>query len=96
MSFGTLSRAELRSVLSSVFTEAISGAQEVPQIKLDAAPQGIAHRGFSLEEFRSRDNTSRNRRGTSMQKVYSLTMRYAYRLTGDIEKDRIEIDSDVD
>jgi len=78
--------------------ETLSGAQEVPHIRLDAVPQGIADRGFALEGFRSRDEGGRNRRGTHVPKLHTVSIRYAKRLgtAHDPEEDRGVAEDDLD
>lgn len=98
MSIGTLSRKALRRILADVLLETLSGAQQVAHIRLDAVPQGVEDRGFALEGFRSRDDISRKRRGTSILKRHVVTIKYAKRLgtAHDIEDDRAVAEDDVD
>lgn len=96
MSIGTLSRANLMGVLSSVLQEALPDVETVAHIRLDAAPQGLEHRGYAWENVRARDDVSRKRRNTHVLKRYTFDLRYAHRLGMDFLDDRVEAADDVD
>lgn len=96
MSFGTLSRQSLREALRDVLAEALPDADYVSHIRLDAVPQGIAHRGYALEGFRSRDDASRKDRGSALLKRHTVRLRYAHRIGHDVETDRAQAEADLD